>query len=188
MAGRKRWQAKHDQYLNCGMESLKSEPAEPVQVEYTPEFKRNLRALAKKYRHIRSDVQPMIDQLQAGAVMGDQVPRTRYAIFKVRVRNSDIQKSKRSGYRLIYHLKAPENIILVTIYSKLDQSDISGADSAHSDRGLVNTSHNGANVQDYKQNSSCIPALSHLHASPPTVLAPHPTTSRAHPITRLQSR
>ncbi|MEA1907192.1 MAG: type II toxin-antitoxin system RelE/ParE family toxin [Euryarchaeota archaeon] len=104
---------------------MPSKPAEPVQVEFTPEFKRNLRALAKKYRHIRSDVQPMIDQLRTGDVMGDQVPRTRHTVFKVRVRNSDIQKGKRSGYRLIYHLKTPTNIILVTIYSKLDQADIS---------------------------------------------------------------
>ncbi|MEA1966205.1 MAG: type II toxin-antitoxin system RelE/ParE family toxin [Euryarchaeota archaeon] len=104
---------------------MPSEPAEPVQVEFTPEFKRNLRALAKKYRHIRSDVQPMIDQLQAGRVMGNQMPRTRYTVFKVRVRNSDIQKGKRSGYRMVYHLKTPTNIILVTIYSKLDQADIS---------------------------------------------------------------
>jgi mRNA-degrading endonuclease RelE of RelBE toxin-antitoxin system len=104
---------------------MPSEPAGPVLVEYTPEFKRNLRALAKKYRHIRSDVQPVIDQLQAGEVIGDQVPRTRYPIFKVRVRNSDIQKGKRSGYRLLYHLKTPTNVILVTIYSKLDQADIS---------------------------------------------------------------
>ena len=104
---------------------MPSEPVEPVRVEYTPELKRNLRALAKKYRHIRSDVQPVIDQLRAGEVIGDQVPRTRYTIFKVRVRNSDIQKGKRSGYRLIYHLKTPTNVILVTIYSKLDQVDVS---------------------------------------------------------------
>ena len=104
---------------------MPNEPAEPVQVEFTQEFKRNLRALAKKYRHIRSDVQPVIDQLQAGEVVGDQVPGTRYTIFKVRVRNSDIRKGKRSGYRLVYHLKTPTNVILVTIYSKLDQADIS---------------------------------------------------------------
>jgi len=104
---------------------MPSEPTEPVQVEYTPEFKRNLRALAKKYRHIRSDVQPVIDQLRDGEIIGDQVPRTRYTIFKVRVRNSDIRKGKRSGYRLIYRLKTPTNVILVTIYSKLDQTDVS---------------------------------------------------------------
>ena len=73
---------------------MPSEPAEAVQVEYTPEFKRDLRALAKKYRHIRSDVQPVIDQLRAGEFIGDQVPRTRYTIFKVRVRNSDIRRSR----------------------------------------------------------------------------------------------
>ncbi len=64
----------------------------PVQVEFTPEFKRNLRALSKKYRHIRSDIQPVIGQLEAGKIIGNQVPRVQHTIFKVRVRNSDIQK------------------------------------------------------------------------------------------------
>lgn len=104
---------------------MPSEQAGPVQLEYTPEFKRNLRTLAKKYKHIRLDVQPVIYQLQSGEVIGKQVPRTYYSIFKVRVRNSDIRKGKRSGYRLIYHLKEPTKIILVTIYSKLDQADVS---------------------------------------------------------------
>lgn len=104
---------------------MPAESARPVQVEYTPEFKRNLRALAKKYRHIRSDIQPLIDRLQAGEILGDQVPRTRYAIFKMRVQNSDIQKGKSSGYRLIYHLKTALNVVLITIYSKLEQGDIS---------------------------------------------------------------
>ncbi len=76
---------------------MPSEPAEQVHIEFTPEFKRNLRALAKKYRHIRSDVQPVIKKLETGEVMGVQVPRTQYTIFKVRVRNSDIQRGKRSA-------------------------------------------------------------------------------------------
>ncbi len=104
---------------------MPNESTEPVQVRFTSEFKRNLRALAKKYRHIRSDVQTTIEQIQAGNFVGDQVPRTGYTIFKVRVRNRDIRKGKRSGYRLIYYLKTPTEVILVTIYSKLDQSDIS---------------------------------------------------------------
>ena len=104
---------------------MRSEPAQPVHVEYTPEFKRNLRALAKKYRHIRADVQPVIDRLLAGEVIGDQVPGAHYTIFKVRLQNSDIQKGKRSGYRLIYHQRTRTRIILVTMYSKLDQGDIS---------------------------------------------------------------
>lgn len=98
--------------------------ANDVQIEFTPEFKRNLRALAKKYPQIRSDIQPVIDQLQDGEVVGDQVTGTDYSVFKVRVKNSDIQKGKSSGYRMIYYLKTPAKIILVTIYSKLDQADI----------------------------------------------------------------
>ncbi len=94
------------------------------QIEFTPEFKRNLRALAKKYRKIRSDIQPVIDRLQEGESVGDQVTGIEYAIFKVRVKNSDIQKGKSSGYRMIYYLKTRTKIILVTIYSKLDQADI----------------------------------------------------------------
>lgn len=104
---------------------MPSEPAKPVQVEYTPEFKRNLRGLAKKYRHLRSDVEPVIAQLQAGEFVGDQVRGTSYTIFKVRVQNSDILKGKSSGYRLIYQVKTPIKVVLVTIYSKLDQGDIS---------------------------------------------------------------
>ena len=95
-----------------------------IQIEFTPEFKRNLRALAKKYRQIRSDIQPVIDQLQSGEIVGDQVSGTDYVIFKVRVKSSDIRKGKSSGYRMIYYLKTPTKIILVTIYSKLEQADI----------------------------------------------------------------
>jgi len=94
-------------------------------VEYTSEFKRNLRILAKKYRHIRSDVQPVIDRLDAGEIIGDKVTGKGYTIFKARVKNSDIQKGKRSGYRLIYWLRTTQSIVLVTVYSKLDQGDIS---------------------------------------------------------------
>jgi len=94
-------------------------------VEFTPEFKRNLRTLSKKYRHIRSDVQPVIEQLQAGEFVGDRISGTHYVVFKVRVRNSDIQKGKSAGYRLIYQVKTPSLAVLVTIYSKLDQADIS---------------------------------------------------------------
>lgn len=95
-----------------------------VDVRYTPEFKRNLRALVRKYQHIRSDVQPVIEEIQKGNFIGDQVPNTGYTIFKVRIKNSDITKGKKSGYRFIYYLKKHDEAILVTIYSKTDQADI----------------------------------------------------------------
>lgn len=65
-------------------------------------------------------------------VKADSSPAKKYAIkylelvtvFKVRVRNSDIQKGKNGGYRLIYQLESPTSIILLLIYSKLDQTDV----------------------------------------------------------------
>ena len=97
----------------------------PVNVEFTPEFKRNVRALSKKYRHIRSDVDPLIVDLQSGQFPGDQVTGTGYTIFKVRVPNRDVRKGKSGGYRLIYYLQTKADIILITIYSKTEQADVS---------------------------------------------------------------
>ena len=66
----------------------------------------------------------MIEKLQAGDFVGDQIPGTGYTVFKVRVRNSDIQKGKSAGYRLIYQLESPTSVLLLLIYSKLDQIDV----------------------------------------------------------------
>ena len=82
-------------------------------VRFTPEFKRNLHALSKKYRHIRSDVEPVIRQIEAGDFVGDQVPGTGHTIFKARIRNRDIRKGKSAGYRLIYYLKTTHDVVLM---------------------------------------------------------------------------
>ncbi len=95
-----------------------------IQVEASPTFNRNLRSLAKKYRNIRNDIQPVIEQLERGELLGDKISGIRYEVFKLRVRNSDIQKGKSGGYRLIYYVKTANGIILLTIYTKSEQADI----------------------------------------------------------------
>jgi mRNA-degrading endonuclease RelE of RelBE toxin-antitoxin system len=52
---------------------MPNEKSVPAQVRFTPEFKRNLRALSKKYRHIRSDVQPVTDQSQRKSLQVNQI-------------------------------------------------------------------------------------------------------------------
>jgi mRNA-degrading endonuclease RelE of RelBE toxin-antitoxin system len=98
-----------------------------VQIDLTPEFKQNLRDLAKRYRSIRSDVDVLIKQLEAGQFVGDRIPGIGkgYAVFKVRVRNRDIQKGKSAGYRLIYQVESQTSVLLLTVYSKSDHEDIS---------------------------------------------------------------
>ena len=114
-----------------GMGLMPNKINKTISILYTPEFKRNLRILSKKYFHIRSDIQPVIELLQKGEILADRIPRTGHPVFKVRVRNSDIKKGKRSGYRIIYFLKSPSKIILVTIYSKSDQGDITPEQIRH---------------------------------------------------------
>ncbi|WP_423753440.1 hypothetical protein [Chlorogloeopsis fritschii] len=46
----------------------------------------------------------------------------------MRVRNSDTQKGKSGGYRLIYYVKTATGIILLTIYTKSEQVDIAADD------------------------------------------------------------
>jgi mRNA-degrading endonuclease RelE of RelBE toxin-antitoxin system len=66
-----------------------------VSIDLLPEYKQNLRVLSKRYRNIRSDMQPIIEQLQNGDFVGDRIPGIGedYFVYKVRVRL--LQHSKR---------------------------------------------------------------------------------------------
>ncbi|WP_242541830.1 type II toxin-antitoxin system RelE/ParE family toxin [Leptolyngbya sp. Cla-17] len=72
---------------------------------------------------MHDDIQRLIEQLKAGEIPGDQVPGLEYTVFKVRVRNSNIQKGKSGGYRVLYYLKTPDRVVFVTMYAKSDQTD-----------------------------------------------------------------
>jgi mRNA-degrading endonuclease RelE of RelBE toxin-antitoxin system len=109
------------------MASMPNNP-QASEIVYTPEFKRNLRQLAKKYRRIKSDLQPVIDQLTQGRTPGDQIPGIQYEVFKARARNSDAGKGKSGGYRIIYHRPSSGPVVLITVYSKSEQSDITSAE------------------------------------------------------------
>jgi len=94
-------------------------------VRFTLPFKRRLKSLAKRYRQIRADIQPVIDELQVGNFIGDRIPGTDITVFKVRAKNSDIPTGKSGGYRIIYQVISPENVLLLLIYAKSDQTDVS---------------------------------------------------------------
>lgn len=102
--------------------------SQPIQVGFTKRFEKDVRRLAKRYRKIRLDIQPLIQQLEAGELPGEQLPNIEQTAFKIRIKNSDIQKGKSAGYRVIYYLKTDTQIVLVTMYSKSDRSDMSVAE------------------------------------------------------------
>ena len=51
-----------------------------------------------------------------------------YAVYKARVKSSDLKRGKRGGYRVLYYLKAFERIVLLTIYAKTEREDLSIAE------------------------------------------------------------
>jgi mRNA-degrading endonuclease RelE of RelBE toxin-antitoxin system len=65
-----------------------------AEVRFTPPFKRRLKTLAKRYRQIQVDIQPIIDQLEVGNFIGDQISGINLTVFKVRAKNSDIPTGK----------------------------------------------------------------------------------------------
>lgn len=96
-----------------------------IEILLTQRFKQDLKKLAKRYRSIQKDLALLIEQLQQGERPGDEISGNQYKVVKVRLKNSDINKGKRSGYRVVYYLESTTKIILVTVYSKSDKSDIS---------------------------------------------------------------
>jgi mRNA-degrading endonuclease RelE of RelBE toxin-antitoxin system len=95
-----------------------------VVIRYTDAFKRQLERLSRRYGGIRADLQPVIDRLAAGETPGDRIPGVGHVLYKVRLKNSAAVRGKRGGFRIIDYLQTADVILLVTIYSKSDQADI----------------------------------------------------------------
>jgi mRNA-degrading endonuclease RelE of RelBE toxin-antitoxin system len=96
----------------------------PIRVLLSDRFRKDVKHLLKKYRHVRDDVQLLIDELEKGTILGDKISGTNFLVYKVRVQNRDIAKGKSSGYRIIYYLRTTSRIYLVTLYAKSEQANI----------------------------------------------------------------
>jgi mRNA-degrading endonuclease RelE of RelBE toxin-antitoxin system len=114
------------QFQNYGKGLMSIDPL--VELKFSEEFKNKLRNLSKKYRNVRADLQPILDDLQAGNFQGDQIANVGYTVFKLRIKNRYNKKGKSAGYRVIYYVKTATSVILVTIYSKSEQSNIPAAE------------------------------------------------------------
>ncbi|NET00065.1 MAG: type II toxin-antitoxin system RelE/ParE family toxin [Sphaerospermopsis sp. SIO1G1] len=99
-----------------------------VEIRFTEPFKKRLKKLTKRYRSIQQDIEPIIQQLQEGILIGEQITDVNATVFKVRAKNSDIPTGKSGGYRLIYQVISPTLILLLVIYAKSDQVTISSTE------------------------------------------------------------
>jgi mRNA-degrading endonuclease RelE of RelBE toxin-antitoxin system len=88
----------------------------------TPEFIKNLKSLKKRYKSIKQDVLKLANKLEENPTIGIQLGNNTY---KIRIKNSDNNKGKSGGYRVItYFVNENNEIFLVTIYSKSEKETI----------------------------------------------------------------
>jgi len=88
----------------------------------TPEFIKNLKSLHKKYKSIKKDILDLANELEDNPQLGTNLGNN---TFKIRIKNSDLNKGKSAGYRVItYCINELKEISLVTIYSKSDKENI----------------------------------------------------------------
>ncbi|MCT7961456.1 type II toxin-antitoxin system RelE/ParE family toxin [Laspinema sp. D1] len=97
-----------------------------MSVRFADEFERKLYRLSKKYRSIRQDVEPILEQLQQKILLGERLSGfgDNLYVYKVTAKNSNIPKGKSGGDRIIYLLESETSILLLTIYSKSEPADI----------------------------------------------------------------
>jgi mRNA-degrading endonuclease RelE of RelBE toxin-antitoxin system len=95
-----------------------------VKVEKATQYKKDLKKIQKKYKSIEKDLEDLIEKLEAGETPGDRINGNQYEVYKVRVKNSDINKGQSGGYRVIYYTKNIEKVLLTAIYSKSEQANI----------------------------------------------------------------
>jgi len=67
----------------------------------------------------------LLADLVKGETLGHQITGTGATLYKVRIKNSDSNKGKSGGYRVVYYVKHKHSTVLLTIYSKSDQTDVS---------------------------------------------------------------
>lgn len=94
-------------------------------VQLTETFQKSIKALKKKYPHVKDDLLSQINVLEEDSSSGDPIPGWNKEIWKVRIASSDVKKGKRGGYRLIYFWKAGEmKIYLLVAYFKGEKAEI----------------------------------------------------------------
>jgi mRNA-degrading endonuclease RelE of RelBE toxin-antitoxin system len=88
-------------------------------------FQKSIKALKKKYPHVKDDLLRQIKTLEEDPSAGDPIPGWNKEVWKVRVASSDVKKGKRGGYRLIYFWEAGETkVYLLVAYFKGEKAEI----------------------------------------------------------------
>jgi mRNA-degrading endonuclease RelE of RelBE toxin-antitoxin system len=86
------------------------------------EFKRQVKALAKKYKSLKSDLEKFQKDIIINPRQGDDLGGN---VYKVRIAIASKSKGKSGGARIITYVLSPQNkIYLLTIFDKSEIENI----------------------------------------------------------------
>lgn len=89
----------------------------------TEPFERKIKRLAKKYKSLPSDIQPIIEELYENPTLGTAIGKDCY---KIRISITSKGKGKSGGARIITYVRVvKKNVFLLDIYDKSEQANIS---------------------------------------------------------------
>ena len=69
-------------------------------VQLTETFQKSIKALRKKYPHVKDNLLGQIERLEEDPATGDPIPGWNKEVWKVRAASSDIKRGKRALYSL----------------------------------------------------------------------------------------
>lgn len=94
-------------------------------VSIPAEVEKQIKRLKRKYPAVTSEVRQLVIQLENDERPGDKIPDVGYEVYKVRLPNPSAERGKSGGFRVIYYVQLADQIILVSVYSKTEQTDMS---------------------------------------------------------------
>ena len=95
------------------------------EVRTIPAFDRAVKRLHRKYRHIKEDLQKLVETLSSDPFVGVAIPGFAHEVWKIRLASTDIGKGKRGGYRVIYAVRQDtQTCYLLYVYAKPQKADV----------------------------------------------------------------
>lgn len=85
-------------------------------------FEKDFAKLYKKFKSIVQDIEKLKEILKNNPKSGESLGNNCY---KIRLKNSDLNRGKSSGYRVITYIVKEDYIYLLSIYSKNEKETIS---------------------------------------------------------------
>jgi len=96
-----------------------------LKILFSDNFLKEAKALSKKYKLLKSDLQQAIYEIEASKDLGVSLGLN---LFKKRVKNSSIPTGKSGGFRVIIFAQIKNKIILISIFSKTEKESLSDAE------------------------------------------------------------